>query len=451
MTGSHGGRTVTVVFAKPFADWRILFDHMVPAHIARKVGWNTGFATFDPAVDLSAGPLLVASVSGGTAHLVRNPSWWGTKSVLGSVTVSDDQADAGWIGPLATTATAVSQPGRFSLASLSSVSALPNAQSSIHPALTFLSLEFNVKSAGRVPRGRPAGRGPRHRPGRTLLNRLFGTIDPTLAVNQDHLSVAWQTSYSASTAAGEYAQVDLSGTDSLLKSLGYSDTPGTPYVDAAGKPFTVRMAVEEGDPWIDEAATGIAAQLRAAGITVVVLPVQGADGLASAAAANAYDMALVTRTSGPYQSITHGWYSDGTGRWGANDDQNWSRFDDPQVERLFVQAAQELNPVTGRRHLHADRRPAVGPDGGAAAVRRARPGGQRGPGGQCGLQPVGGRHPVERGPVDPAPAGAHRRPLLSRSEPGGRHGGPLSGALPCPSPRWHHRSHSSEWRNRQTR
>ena len=29
---------------------------MVPAHIARRVGWNHGFDHFNPAVDLSAGP-----------------------------------------------------------------------------------------------------------------------------------------------------------------------------------------------------------------------------------------------------------------------------------------------------------------------------------------------------------------------------------------------------------
>ena len=29
------------------------------------------------------------------------------------------------------------------------------------------------------------------------------------------------------------------------------------------------------------------------------------------------------------------------------DQQNWSRFDDPQVDQLFLQAARELNPVTG--------------------------------------------------------------------------------------------------------
>ena len=161
--------------------------------------------------------------------------------------------------------------------------------------------------------------------------------------------MAWQTSYSASTAAGEYAQPDLAAhrlaaQDPRLR----QDGPGTPYVDAAGKPFTVRMAVEEGDPWID--AGGRRHRGPAAGRgdhRDRRCRCQGTAGLAAAAAANAYDMALVTRTSGPYQSITQGWYSDGPGTPGANDDQNWSRFDDPQVDQLFVQAAQELNPVTG--------------------------------------------------------------------------------------------------------
>ncbi len=99
VTGSHDGRTVTVVFSQPYADWRIMFNHMVPAHIARKVGWNSGFATFNPDVDLSAGPLLLKSVSAsGTALLVRNPSWWGTPSILSSVVVSDGQTDDSWMG-----------------------------------------------------------------------------------------------------------------------------------------------------------------------------------------------------------------------------------------------------------------------------------------------------------------------------------------------------------------
>jgi peptide/nickel transport system substrate-binding protein len=347
VTGSHRGRTVTVVFATPFTDWRVLFDHMVPAHIARRVGWNTGFDRFDPTTVLSAGPMLVRSVSAdGTAVLVRNPSWWGTKAVLTMVTVSDRQDDPSWVGPLVTTDDAVSQPGSFSLASLDSVSALPNAQSAVKPSLAFESLEFNVRSA--VGGKAAARQAVAHALDRTaLLAKVFGSVDPTLTVNEDHLAAAWQTSYSASTAAGEYATVHLATTDKLLATLGYDRDTGGLYTDAAGRPLVLRMAVEEGDPWIETTAAAVVAQLRTDGISVVSFPVDGAPGLAAAAEAGSYDMALVTRTSSPYPSDTQSWYSGGTTRRMPVDNQNWSRFDDPQVDQLFLQAAQELNPVAG--------------------------------------------------------------------------------------------------------
>jgi ABC-type transport system substrate-binding protein len=180
-----------------------------------------------------------------------------------------------------------------------------------------------------------------------LLSTVFGSVDPGLAVNEDHLAVAWQTSYSASTAAGEYSTVDLATTDRLLGTLGYDRDAGGPYTDAAGRPFVVRMAVEEGDPWIDATAAAVVAQLRADGITVVSFPVAGATGLAAAADANSYDMALVTRRSSPFPSVTEAWYSGGSGRRLPADSEDWSRFDDPQVDQLFLQAAQELNPVDG--------------------------------------------------------------------------------------------------------
>ncbi len=76
-----------------------MFDHMVPAHIAREVGWNHGFDTFNPAVDLSAGPLMVQSVSpSGQAVLVRNPQWWGTPAVLNRVTVNVASDPSTWAG-----------------------------------------------------------------------------------------------------------------------------------------------------------------------------------------------------------------------------------------------------------------------------------------------------------------------------------------------------------------
>ena len=43
VTGSNRGKTVTVVFKTPYGDWKSLFNNLIPAHIARTVGWNTGF------------------------------------------------------------------------------------------------------------------------------------------------------------------------------------------------------------------------------------------------------------------------------------------------------------------------------------------------------------------------------------------------------------------------
>ena len=49
VTAKNNGRTVIVTFTTPFTDWRALFDHLLPAHIAEVVGWNNGFQSFNPA------------------------------------------------------------------------------------------------------------------------------------------------------------------------------------------------------------------------------------------------------------------------------------------------------------------------------------------------------------------------------------------------------------------
>src|ERR1700729_2480491 len=61
VTSSNGGKTATVVFSSPFSDWRALFGPLIPAHVAQKVGFNNGFQTFGPAVQVSGGPYTIQS------------------------------------------------------------------------------------------------------------------------------------------------------------------------------------------------------------------------------------------------------------------------------------------------------------------------------------------------------------------------------------------------------
>jgi peptide/nickel transport system substrate-binding protein len=346
VTSSHGGKTVTVVFATPFTDWRVLFDHMVPAHIASRVGWNDGFDTFSPAVDISAGPLLVNSVSSrGTAVLVRNPKWWGTPSVLSRVTVHIAPSQAALTSELAESNQSAAQPATFNLNTMNAVSSLPNTQSFIKPSLNFLQLEFNVTAP--VTMHAAARQAIAHAIDRTdLLNRTVGSIDPDLLIDQDHLATAVEPAYEESSAAGEYSTPNLVTTDRLLKSIGYHKDPHGNYVDASGKQLTIRMAVESGDPWITEVGAEITSQLRKAGISVVTIPVDGGAGMVNAADANSYDMALVTRIASPYLTGTAAWYSN-EGPVDSSGTQDWSKFDDPQVDQLFIQAAEALNPVDG--------------------------------------------------------------------------------------------------------
>jgi len=347
ITPSHAGKTVTVVFSRPYTDWRDLFDHMVPAHIARRVGWNQGFATFNAADDLSAGPYLLRSVTDGRAVLVRNPRWWGTPAVLDRVDVDVAPDPQAWTTALAQNNQTVVQPERFDMNALNAVTSLPNTQSELKPSPVFYDLEFNVTAA---PTNRAAIRqAVAHTIDRTqLLDRIFGAIDPDLVVDQDHLATPDETAYSASSAAGEYTTPDPDSADSLLRSEGYHKDNGGQYVDATGKPLSLRMAVETGDPWIESVATQITAQLRDAGITVVAVPVAGTSGLTQEVVTGTYNMALVTRTAGPYQTETTGWYSTTVGGTGSADQQDWSQFEDPDVDQLYNQASQALDPVVGQ-------------------------------------------------------------------------------------------------------
>ena len=278
VTPSHGGKTVTVVFSTPFTDWRVMFNDMVPAHIASRVGWNHGFDTFNPAVDLSAGPLIVKSVSpAGTAVLVRNPKWWGVpggRQGDGECGTRSGHLDQG---------AERRQSDRRPTDQVRPRLARNRVLAPEHPECGQLLVRspragLQRQRSGDVPdRRRPTAIA--HAINRTdLLLQTFGTIDPALVVNQDHLAVASQSGYNQSSASGEYSIADLTATDRLMKSIGYHKDPQGNYVDGAGARLMVRMAVESGDPWINQVAGEITTQLLRAGFDLVTVPVDGTEG-----------------------------------------------------------------------------------------------------------------------------------------------------------------------------
>lgn len=95
---SEDGKTITATFSKVFADWKVLFGGLLPAHVVERESgvadltaelsaedlikvadfWNTGFVGFKPEIHVSGGPFVMTEFkTGQSLTLERNPKWFG--------------------------------------------------------------------------------------------------------------------------------------------------------------------------------------------------------------------------------------------------------------------------------------------------------------------------------------------------------------------------------------
>ncbi len=86
IVGSNAGKTVTVVFNRPYSDWEGLFANLIPAHVAERAGWAAAFAGYHSSQVISGGPFVVSSLKPGKRLvLTRNAKYWGVPAHLQSI------------------------------------------------------------------------------------------------------------------------------------------------------------------------------------------------------------------------------------------------------------------------------------------------------------------------------------------------------------------------------
>ncbi len=148
LTGSNDGRTVTVVFRTPFADWPSLFDDLLPAHIAEAVGWNRGFDQFATGVFVSGGPWEVVSWQPGSEIVLgRNPRWWGSTPNLDRIVVRAVSGDTALTSALGQNQVQVAYPSGFDQSFMAQASTSSVLQTQTSLGTRMLQLEFNVRHA----------------------------------------------------------------------------------------------------------------------------------------------------------------------------------------------------------------------------------------------------------------------------------------------------------------
>ena len=120
------GRTVTVTFKPSFTDWRSLFTDIVPAHIARTVGWNTGFA--GPTQVISGSWFEVQSYNENqSVVLVRNPHYWGTPAKLNKLVFQFFSDDSQLVPALQNHEINILNPSTVNLSIVQTANQVPNS------------------------------------------------------------------------------------------------------------------------------------------------------------------------------------------------------------------------------------------------------------------------------------------------------------------------------------
>jgi peptide/nickel transport system substrate-binding protein len=370
VTGTNRGRTVTVIFHTPFADWQMLFANLLPAHVMEKVGWDPTCATVDPAIDLSGGPFKIARATSSEVDLVSNPKWWGTPPDIRRLNVriaSGPDQLAQW---MQSGAIQVAAPSAVTPAYLTEMTSLPGAQSTVNLSSTILQLEMAAGPDSPLP--------PDTRfaialsiDRQALVTQQADWALPSIEVANSHIYVQGQTGYklppgasnppsattttspsTSSTLIGQGGSVNFPTTPQLAQAAqlmvasGFARDPSTPWREAFGPSFTLHLVVDDGDPWAAAAAPQVVSQLEAAGYAVTLYSVPS-EANAGSVLANGYaDLALVPRTSTPYLSQSLAWYSTLLGPPGQNGSQDWSGYSNTDFNQLITAASEQLMPST---------------------------------------------------------------------------------------------------------
>jgi len=201
-----------------------------------------------------------------------------------------------------------------------------------------LQLEFNVRHA---PLDSVAVRqGVAHAVDRAAIATMAGQPeDHSVWEDNDHLFSNGQAWY-ADDAQG-YQRLDLPAAARLLEQGGLvADARGT--WTLRGSPVDLTVVWASDDPWSAASGPLIVGELVGAGFDVTAVPVPAADLVGAVLPAGAFDLALVAVHAGAYPTAVARAFSSASAVTGVGTVSDWSGFDDPHIDALFTQAAQEL-------------------------------------------------------------------------------------------------------------
>jgi len=353
--GSDDGKTVTVTFAEPYADWKAMFGPLYPAHLMANsdpVAQCQTFAAGWPLAegvpsDISAGPwqLLKKNIDPGgqIAVLTPNPKWWGEKSKL-------DQLVVQGIGNDPTTAVQGLQNQELGviypqpqLDLVDQVEALkPNVTSDITFGLSFEHLDFNTQDKNLAdPNVRKAFAMALDR--QEIVDQTVAQFSSDAQVLDNRLYVNNQPEYK-DNAPEEYKEQNTDQAKQLLEQSGYTLGPDGIYTHPQRGRLTIQIDTTANNPLRQTTIEVMIPQLKKAGIeaTFNANPdIFAGPDKPTSMKAGGFQAALFAWVSTPFVASNQSIYYSPANGLG----QNYSRAGSPEIDALLAQMVSEPDPT----------------------------------------------------------------------------------------------------------
>jgi peptide/nickel transport system substrate-binding protein len=324
------GQTITVTLKPSFTDWRSLFINVVPAHISRTVGWNTGFSGAQQTISGSWFEIQ-SYTQNQSLVLVRNPKYWGTPAKLDKLVFQFFSDDSQLVPALQNKEIDIFNPLTVSLSIKQTAAQVPNTKTATQPGLEFEHFDFNqsdpylAKAQVREAIAHGVNR-------QTIITRTVGEISSAVKPLGNRMLMPTQPNYQGTNFAYSPSQ-----SNNLFKELGFkksSDGYWQPnYGPQKGQDLTFTIQSTSGNSIRSQTEQLFQAQMKAIGVKINIQNYDANTLFGTNLPGGQFQIAEFAWVSTPFVSGNQSIYCSYTNT--TNCAQNYNHFSSSQVDQLL--------------------------------------------------------------------------------------------------------------------
>ena len=348
ITGTNGGKTATVVFSKPYGDWQSLWSQntpLLPAHIAQKVGFDSGYQNFGPAVQVSGGPYEIQSYTKGEDLVeVRNPHYWGPAGTLSKIVFRFILSDSQQPPAVQNGEVNMVNPVIASIPFLDTVKSIPNFTVQVQPSLEFQHMDFNESNPYLAVAGvRHAIAYGTNR--QQMVSRIVTPLTTQIGPLQNRIFMPTEASFTdTSNANGAFdpakAKQLLQQAGMTMGSDGYFHPNSGP---EKGQDFTLSISTTSGVEVRSEIEQLFQANMKAIGVKINIQNYTANTLFGTIGPKGEFQIIEFAWVISPFKSANQSIYCSYTDT--ANCQNNWDHYANPKVDSLFAQALGTIDPT----------------------------------------------------------------------------------------------------------